>query len=77
VLRYGGDEFVAGMCEVNEADVRLRFEAIRESLMSVGITVSLGMAALEPGDTVDTIIARADAALLQGRRETRGPPQEP
>jgi diguanylate cyclase (GGDEF)-like protein len=77
VLRYGGDEFVAGMCEVNEADVRLRFEAIRESLVGVGITVSLGMAALEPGDTVDTIIARADAALLKGRRETRGPPQEP
>jgi diguanylate cyclase (GGDEF)-like protein len=77
VLRYGGDEFVAGMCEVNEADARQRFEAIRESLVAVGITVSLGMAALEPGDTVDTLIARADAALLQGRRETRGPGKEP
>jgi diguanylate cyclase (GGDEF)-like protein len=77
VLRYGGDEFVAGMCEVNESDARQRFEAIRESLVAVGIKVSLGTAALEPGDTVDTLIARADAALLQGRRETRGSAQEP
>ena len=77
VLRYGGDEFVAGMCEVNESDARQRFEAIRESLVAVGIKVSLGTAALESGDTVDTLIARADAALLQGRRETRGSAQEP
>jgi diguanylate cyclase (GGDEF)-like protein len=75
VLRYGGDEFVAGMCDVNESDARQRFEAIQQSLVAVGIKVSLGMAALEPGDTVDTLIARADAALLQGRRETRGSAQ--
>ena len=73
VLRYGGDEFVAGMCDVNEPDAWQRFEAIRASLAGVGIKVSLGMAALEAGDTVDTLIARADAALLHGRRHTRGP----
>jgi diguanylate cyclase (GGDEF)-like protein len=77
VLRYGGDEFVAGMCEVNESDARQRFEAIQASLDAVGIKVSLGMAALEPGDSVDTLIARADAALLQGRRENRGSAREP
>ena len=77
VLRYGGDEFVAGMCAVDESDAMLRFGAIQESLVAAGIRVSLGMAALEPGDTVDTLIARADGALLQGRRETRRPAREP
>jgi diguanylate cyclase (GGDEF)-like protein len=77
VLRYGGDEFVAGMCEVNESDARQRFQTIRDSLAAVGIKVSLGIAALEPGDSVDTLIGRADAALLQARRESRGSAREP
>lgn len=77
VLRYGGDEFVAGMCEFDETDAAQRFEAIQESLAAAGIKVSIGLAALEPGDTVDTLIARADAALLDGRRITRGSVQEP
>lgn len=76
VLRYGGDEFVAGMCDISAPDARQRFETVQESLLAAGITVSLGMAELEPGDTVDTLIARADAALLQGRRETRASAQE-
>ena len=71
VLRYGGDEFVAGMCEVHEADARQRFESIQQSLVAIGIRVSLGLASLAPDDTVDTLIARADEALLQGRRHTR------
>lgn len=77
VLRYGGDEFVAGMCEVHEADARHRFESIRESLVAIGVRVSLGLATLQPDDTVDTLIARADAALLRGRRDARGPTPGP
>jgi PleD family two-component response regulator len=65
------------MCEVNEADARQRFGTIRDSLAAVGIKVSLGIAALEPGDSVDTLIGRADAALLQARRESRGSAREP
>lgn len=72
VLRYGGDEFVAGMCDINESDAVQRFDAIKESLVTLGISVSIGMAALEASDSVDTLIGRADAALFQGRRHTRG-----
>lgn len=76
VFRYGGDEFVVGMCDFNHADAMQRFEAIQESLVETGINISIGIAALEPGDTIDTLIARADAELVEGRRHARGAAQD-
>lgn len=77
VLRYGGDEFVAGMSDADEADARQRFDDIQQSLAASDITVSVGMAALGPADTVDSLIARADEALLRGRRVARDTAEQP
>ena len=68
VMRYGGDEFVAAMSGVDLDEGTRRFEAIRAALVKrAGIGVSLGLARLEPGDTVEELTARADADLYRRR----------
>ena len=65
IVRYGGDEFVCGLGGVDRAVVARRFEAIDRSVQSdVGVGISVGLAGLEPDDTLDLLTARADAALL-------------
>ncbi len=72
ILRYGGDEFVAGMGGIELADAERRFQLIKETLQGeLGIRISVGMAALAMGETVDELIARADSTLLRRRRNER------
>ena len=72
ILRYGGDEFVAGIGGTDLNDVEQRFEDIRASLKErAGIGVSVGLARLEPGETADEVMARADRALYAGRANAR------
>ena len=66
VVRWGGDEFI---CTISDADLeaaRGRIEEIRKVLGEVnpGSSVSVGLATLDEGDTLETLTARADAALL-------------
>jgi diguanylate cyclase (GGDEF)-like protein len=68
VVRYGGDEFVCAMANVDAAEARTRFARIVEGL-DVGYTFTLGLASSEPGETLGELIARADADLLETRRE--------
>ncbi|MFI5259644.1 MAG: GGDEF domain-containing protein [Candidatus Limnocylindrales bacterium] len=73
VVRYGGDEFVCGIGGVDVRDVERRFEAIGQALQDeVGVGISVGLAGLEPDDTLERITARADAALLNAKRRRRG-----
>lgn len=73
LLRYGGDEFVAGMGGINLEEAEQRFKTIREVLkQDEGIGISVGIAVLGVGDTVDVLIARADAALYRARRDASG-----
>ncbi len=72
VLRYGGDEFVAGMGGVGLEDAQVRFQSIADDLrVEEGISISVGMAGLAPEESVDELIERADAALTQQRRTHR------
>ncbi len=72
VLRYGGDEFVAGMGGVDLDDAERRFEAIKVTLrQDAAVGISVGIAALAMGETLDELIARADSALLRRRRSAR------
>jgi diguanylate cyclase (GGDEF)-like protein len=41
------------------------------SVGEITITLSMGVAAGEPGQTVDQLLARADAALYQAKHEGR------
>ena len=69
IVRYGGDEFVCGLGGIDLEAAERRFEVIDQDLraaLAVGLTV--GFATLAPDETMDEIIARADAALLSGKR---------
>jgi diguanylate cyclase (GGDEF)-like protein len=72
VVRYGGDEFVCGIGGIDIGDVERRFAAIDRALLDdVGVGISVGLAGLEPDDTLERITARADAALLDAKKKRR------
>ena len=72
IVRYGGDEFVCGLGAAEVSDVERRFALINRSLRSaVGAGISVGIAALAGGETLDDVLARADAALL-ATKQARG-----
>jgi diguanylate cyclase (GGDEF)-like protein len=70
IVRVGGDEFVCAMPNTTLAAARQRLEQIIPALSAARGrgSVSFGVAELEPGDDAQTLIARADAALLAVRR---------
>ena len=69
VVRYGGDEFVCALGAADVADVERRFALIDRSLRAaVGTGISVGLAALAEGETLDEVLARADAALLEAKK---------
>ena len=70
IVRFGGDEFLCAMSGLDLDAAHERFTQIRSELASAHAegTISVGLAMLAPGDTVDDLIARADAALLATRR---------
>jgi two-component system cell cycle response regulator len=82
VARLGGEEFLVVMPEttldaaVHVAD-RLRCSVADEPFLihSIGqrrpITISAGVAIARPGDTVDTLLQRADDALYQAKNSGR------
>lgn len=79
VARYGGEEFVVLCPGCDNAAASLRAEAIREALAAQThaildgkcITASFGVTELQPGDTPEMILGRADRALLKAKNEGR------
>ena len=78
--RYGGEEFAIIVSETSPQDMMILAERIRESIaaLSIGdekicirVTVSIGVAVLDGGDTPETLLKRADAALYQAKNEGR------
>ena len=77
--RLGGEE-VALLTEGHLDDAVDLAERLRESVSSlairvgnrtIGVTCSIGAAEWEPGDTIDTLLRRADAALYEAKRTGR------
>jgi diguanylate cyclase (GGDEF)-like protein len=77
--RLGGEE-VALLTEGHLDDAVDLAERIRESVSNlairvgnrtIGVTCSIGAAEWEPGDTIDTLLRRADAALYEAKRTGR------
>jgi diguanylate cyclase (GGDEF)-like protein len=73
VIRYGGDEFVAVMNGLSADAATARLRSINTVLctMSSGASMSIGVSELQPGDSADDLVRRADEALYRAR-STRG-----
>ncbi len=83
VARYGGEEFVIVCPETPLEDAVRRAERLRkavselrvEGLGDFRVTASFGVTEAEPGDSVESVLRRADRALYQakeaGRNQTR------
>ena len=69
VVRVGGDEFVCSIDGIGEAGVRERFGRVSADLAvaPAGGSISVGLAELRGGDSLDDLLLRADIALLMTR----------
>jgi len=80
VARWGGEEFLALLPDTNTEGAMLVAERLRsklaEQLIESGVkpfqvTMTLGVATLQAGETAEQSIARADTALYDGKRSGR------
>lgn len=79
VGRYGGEEFVVLCPDTNLQEAVRRAERLRTTLRKskiggidrLRVTASFGVAQAEPGDTVDSVLRRADKALYKAKEEGR------
>jgi len=77
LIRWGGEEFILLLpaTEMKEAEPfaeRVRLEVEQESFHKVGqITISLGVAQLREGDSIDDLIKRVDNSLYKAKRQGR------
>ncbi len=75
--RWGGEEFVVLLPETPLDGALVMAERLRRAAAAhpfpggEAVTVSLGVAAWRPGDTEDTLLARADAAAYEAKRAGR------
>jgi diguanylate cyclase (GGDEF)-like protein len=73
IVRMGGDEFVFSLAGAELGAGEGRFGKIRESLVGIDgrDSATVGFAELRRGDTLDTLLERADADLYARRRAAR------
>ena len=79
VARYGGEEFVVLCADCDHKTATARADAIREAwaakphplLSGKCLTCSFGVTELQTGDTAETMLRRADRALLQAKDNGR------
>ena len=79
VVRYGGEEFLLLLPEVDRAQGARVAERVRAAVAAgtavndsrLTVTVSLGVAQRHPGESRDALIARADAALYRAKQGGR------
>ena len=79
VGRYGGEEFIILCPDTNLEQAARRAERLRATLrkFKIGgidrlrVTASFGVAQSEPGDSVESLLRRADKALYKAKEEGR------
>lgn len=79
VARYGGEEFVMLCADCDNATATRRAEEVRRTIAATPqsmlggrcITASFGVTEIQAGDTPETMLRRADRALLQAKDHGR------
>ncbi len=82
LIRFGGEEFVILLPEISAESARGIGERLRVSLEQIasfyspvgilpGVTISIGLAQMQQKDSLQGLIARADAALYQAKQQGR------
>jgi diguanylate cyclase (GGDEF)-like protein len=72
LVRVGGDEFVGGLPDVTMIEAAHRFSLVNADLRAAQIgSVTVGLAEIEGDDSLEHLIARADAAMYQERSRKR------
>jgi len=79
VARYGGEEFAMLCADCDNAtgarraeEVRLAFSRVRhDALGDRSVTASFGVTEVQPGDTPETMLRRADRALMTAKESGR------
>jgi diguanylate cyclase (GGDEF)-like protein len=77
VARIGGDEFALIMEGLDDAAATAKARSLAATIATGGIesglsvSISIGHAIVEPGETVDSVMARADAAMYASKTAQR------
>jgi len=72
VSRYGGEEFVVVMPQTDLEEASIFAERLRATIeRELPLTVSGGVTTVLDGDTADSLLARADAALYRAKSAGR------
>ncbi|MDP9075012.1 MAG: GGDEF domain-containing protein [Actinomycetota bacterium] len=75
IIRCGGDEFVCAMTGQTRTDATARLELVNTAIAeATDGSVTVGLAELDPDDSLETLVARADASLYRQRHQKRHPP---
>lgn len=78
--RWGGEEFLILLADTQLAEASAIVQRLQDAVralrcddisVELRVSVSIGVAEHQSADTVDQTVARADAALLQAKREGR------
>jgi diguanylate cyclase (GGDEF)-like protein len=71
LVRWGGDEFVCGLLGADLEGAHRRLTQVAEALAEAkqGASFSYGAARLEDDDVFETLLERADQALLRARND--------
>jgi two-component system, cell cycle response regulator len=82
LARWGGEEFVVAFPVIDASQARLAAERLRRAIESIEIpiegrpealrvTASLGVAELSRGETIESVVERADAAMYRAKQGGR------
>lgn len=81
VARIGGDEFGLVLEELDEAAAWAKAASLAEECAAeidgTRVSISVGYAMIAPGDTLDTLLARADATMYRVKRARGGSSARP
>jgi diguanylate cyclase (GGDEF)-like protein len=70
IIRWGGDEFLCGLVGLSVEDAVARFELVHSHLAaSDRASITVGFAELKADDSLQTLVARADASLYKQREQ--------